>query len=212
MDGWIKRLHSKFNYIPFLTTNAAQIYKQTKRRPFQSRETSLFQLCVPSRPFLLPIAAAVNARSSPGGCHAVSILYPWASPQQWPTWESRPGGGINQLPPSLSGLLPVHNAAAPGPEPSWFPSPWEPAGIPREENSDASRACGDIIFHFQIWHGGLLGQCCQRRSLTVLEHKWKLDFWVTFIKMWHFCGHILHAETQMQTSDNSFSISPHFWH
>lgn len=49
-----------------------------------------------------------------GGYHAVSILYPWASPQQWPTWESRPGGGINQLPPSLGGLLPVHHAAAPG--------------------------------------------------------------------------------------------------
>lgn len=49
-----------------------------------------------------------------GEYHAVSILYPWASPQQWPTWESRPGGGINQLPPSLGGLLPVHRAAAPG--------------------------------------------------------------------------------------------------
>lgn len=49
-----------------------------------------------------------------GGYHAVSILYPWASPQQWPTWESRPGGGINQLPPSLDGLLPVHHAAALG--------------------------------------------------------------------------------------------------
>lgn len=49
-----------------------------------------------------------------GGYHAVSILYPWASPQQWPTWESGPGGGINQLPPSLDGLLPVHHAAAPG--------------------------------------------------------------------------------------------------
>lgn len=46
---------------------------------------------------------------STGGLHAVSILYPWASPQQWPTWESRPGGGINQLPPSLGGLLPVHH-------------------------------------------------------------------------------------------------------
>lgn len=49
-----------------------------------------------------------------GGYHAVSILYPWASPQQWPTWESRPGGRINQLPPSLGGLLPVHQAAALG--------------------------------------------------------------------------------------------------
>lgn len=49
-----------------------------------------------------------------GGCHAVSILYPWASPQQWPTWESRPGGGINQLPPSLGGLLPALCTAAPG--------------------------------------------------------------------------------------------------
>lgn len=49
-----------------------------------------------------------------GGYHAVSILYPWASPQQWPTWESRPGGGINQLPPSLGGLLPVHRRGSSG--------------------------------------------------------------------------------------------------
>lgn len=57
-----------------------------------------------------------------GGCRAVSILYPWASPQQWPTWESRPGGGINQLPPSLGGLLPAHHATALGRALlGWFP-------------------------------------------------------------------------------------------
>lgn len=148
------------------------------------RDVSVSALCSSSA-VPAPYCCSSECRPGPGGCHAVSILYPYASPQQWPTWESRPGGGINQLPPSLSGLLPVHRAAAPGPEPSWFPSPWEPAGIPREENGVASRACGDIIFYFEIWHGGLWGQCCQKRSLTVLVNNWKLDFWVTFIKMWH---------------------------
>lgn len=47
-------------------------------------------------------------------------IVPRASPQQWPTWESRPGAGINQLPPSPGGLLPVHHAVAPGPGPPGF--------------------------------------------------------------------------------------------
>ncbi|KAF7666392.1 hypothetical protein LDENG_00107950 [Lucifuga dentata] len=74
----------------------------------------------PMVPFLVGCTVLINilaGRSSEclcstGGYHAVSILCPWASPQQWPTWESRPGGEINQLPPSLSGLLPVHHPAA----------------------------------------------------------------------------------------------------
>lgn len=100
-----------------------------------------------------------------GGYHAVSILYPWASPQQWPTWESGPGSGINQLPPSLDGLLPVRQAAAPA-EPSWVGSPWEPAGIPRDEDCVVSKACGETIFCLEIWHGGPQGQWRGRRLQT----------------------------------------------
>lgn len=89
-----------------------------KRRPNSDLFRAKKHLCF-SFVLLLPmsqvsIAGAVNACSALEGIHAVSILYPWASPQQWPTWESRPGGGINQLPPSLGGLLPAHHAAAPG--------------------------------------------------------------------------------------------------
>lgn len=96
------------------TTNAAHFQKQTKWQSFQSQETFLLQLCVPATHVPGLYSRGSECLFGTGGYHAVSILYPWASPQQWPTWESRPGGGINQLPPSLGGLLPAHHAAAPG--------------------------------------------------------------------------------------------------
>lgn len=133
MDIWkVSPTHSPFNWRFVVVFYIASVKIELlltsshKRSPFLKGVTLLkagSRLC-----------SVAECPLSPGGCHAVSILYPWASPQQWPTWESRPGGGINQLPPSPSGLLRLQHAAAPGSEPSEALSPWEPAGFPRDEN------------------------------------------------------------------------------
>ena len=108
---FIKKLRPKFNYQIF---KCCSLLKGDQMATFSKpRDISAAALssCYP-----VPALYSRGAECllSTGGYHAVSILYPWASTQQWPTWESRPGGGINQLPPSLGGLLPAHHAAAPG--------------------------------------------------------------------------------------------------
>lgn len=82
-----------------------------KRRPNSDLFRAKKHLCF-SFVLLLPmsqvsIAGAVNACSALEGI----MLFPYCTPGPP---HSRPGGGINQLPPSLGGLLPAHHAAAPG--------------------------------------------------------------------------------------------------
>ena len=92
-----------------------QMQLTVKGRPngfSKPRDISAPALCSRS-PVLALYSRSSECSFGTWGYHAVPILYPSASPQQWPTWESRPGGGINQLPPSLGGLLPMHHAAAP---------------------------------------------------------------------------------------------------
>lgn len=101
-----KVFQSKFDYFSLSTTNVSHFFSKEKKK--QKRD----QIATFSKPNNMSSASLCSCYSIPalyscrgecrrgsGGCHAVSILYPWASPQQWPTWESRPGSGINQLLP-----------------------------------------------------------------------------------------------------------------
>lgn len=127
-----------------------------------------------------------------GGYHAVSILYPWASTQQWPTWESRPGGGINQLPPSLGGLLPAHHAAAPGQalpgslpvRAGWNSQRWELCSLKSLQRGYISASKFDMVAPQDNTEGGdfKLSFCGQKKVWG------KLDFWPTFRKRSSFCN------------------------
>lgn len=133
-----KKIHKKSFSWNSITSNFQPIMLiNVKRRPngnpFEPKENSAPALC--------PGHSAPGLYSRGSEClfgtweyHAVPILCPWASPQQWPTWENRPGGGINQLPPPppplKSGWTPAGAPRRFGPEPSWARSPWEPDGIP----------------------------------------------------------------------------------
>lgn len=137
-----------------------------------------------------------------GGYHAVSILYPWASPQQWPTWESRPGGGINQLPPK-SGWTP-----AGAPRSNSGPSP--PGLVPHESLLEfpemrivwSQKPAQRLYFAWKFDMVTPLGQYPGRRLQTGIQQDennvcGELEFWAIFIKIRCFVLKILkYVKTQ----------------
>lgn len=117
-------------------------------------------------------------------------IVPWASPQQWPTWENRPGGGINQLPPSLGGLLPVHHAAAPGQSPPRLDPHESLLEFPEMRMVCFQKPAERLYFAWKFdmgasWDNAVGGDV--KLCFCRMKHCCgKLHFWTTFIKIRHF--------------------------
>lgn len=128
------------------------IFKRSpKGSPFESWETSLLHPWMPAQHWRVSCCFHIVPLGLPAAvAHMGKQTRRWDKPitpqSEWtPAAAACSSSGLR----ALRGSIPMRA--------SWISQRWELC---------ASKACRETIFCLEIWHGGLLGQCCGRQCHT----------------------------------------------